>query len=49
MVGAGPSTVLTATAPVLAIPFSVLWLRERRTRGTLLGALLTPVGVALVA
>jgi drug/metabolite transporter, DME family len=49
MVGAGRASVLTSTAPIMAIPFSVLWLQERPTRWTLFGTLLTTAGIALVA
>lgn len=49
MIGAGRTAVLTSTAPMMAIPFSMLWLRERPTRWTLAGTLLTTVGIALVA
>ena len=49
LAGAGRTAVLTSISPLLAIPFSMLWLRERPTRWTLLGTLLTTVGVALVA
>lgn len=47
--GAGRTAVLTATAPLLAIPFSAMWLHERPTRWTLVGTLLTSAGIALVA
>jgi drug/metabolite transporter (DMT)-like permease len=47
--GAGRTAVLTSTAPMLAIPFSVLWLRERPGRSTLFGTVLTVAGIALVA
>ncbi len=47
--GAGRTAVLTSTAPLLAMPFSVLWLHERPTRWTLVGTLLTSAGIALVA
>jgi uncharacterized membrane protein len=49
MVGAGRTAVLTSTAPMMAIPFSMLWLRERPSRWTLAGTLLTTVGIGLVA
>ncbi len=49
MTGAGRTAVLTSTAPLLAIPFSMLWLRERPTRWTIVGTLLTTAGIALVA
>jgi drug/metabolite transporter (DMT)-like permease len=48
MAGAGRTAVLTSTAPLMAIPFSVLWLRERPTRWTLAGTVLTTAGIALV-
>jgi transporter family protein len=47
--GAGRTAVLTSTSPILAIPFSVLWLHERPTRWTLAGTLFTTMGIALVA
>jgi transporter family protein len=47
--GAGRTAVLTSTAPLMAIPFSMLWLQERPTRWTLAGSLLTTVGIGLVA
>jgi uncharacterized membrane protein len=47
--GAGRTSVLTSTAPLIAMPFSVLWLHERPTRWTVVGTLLTSAGVALVA
>jgi DME family drug/metabolite transporter len=49
LAGAGRTAVLTSTAPLLAMPFSMLWLRERPTRWTLAGTLLTTAGIALVA
>jgi uncharacterized membrane protein len=48
MAGAGRTAVLSSTAPLLAIPFSVLWLQERPTRWTVAGTLLTSAGIALV-
>jgi transporter family protein len=47
--GAGRTAVLTATAPLMAMPFSMMWLHERPTRWTLAGTLLTTVGITLVA
>jgi drug/metabolite transporter (DMT)-like permease len=47
-IGAGRSSILIATAPMLAIPFSVLWLGERPTRWTILGTVLTAAGIVLV-
>jgi uncharacterized membrane protein len=49
MTGAGRTAVLTSTTPLMAIPFSMLWLQERPTRWTLAGTLLTTAGIALVA
>jgi uncharacterized membrane protein len=49
MVGAGRNAVLTSTAPLMAIPFSMMWLKERPTRWTLAGTVLTTVGIGLVA
>jgi drug/metabolite transporter (DMT)-like permease len=49
MTGAGRTAVLTSTAPLLAMPFSMLWLKERPTRWTLVGTLLTVAGIGLVA
>ena len=46
--GAGRTAVLTSTAPLMAIPFSMLWLSERPTRWTLAGTLLTTTGIVLV-
>jgi drug/metabolite transporter (DMT)-like permease len=48
MIGAGRTAVLTSTAPMMAIPFSMLWLRERPTRWTLIGTVLTTAGIVLV-
>jgi drug/metabolite transporter (DMT)-like permease len=47
--GAGRTAVLTSTSPLLAMPFSMLWLHERPTRWTLTGTLLTTAGIVLVA
>jgi DME family drug/metabolite transporter len=49
MAGAGRAAVLTTTAPVMAIPFSYLWLHERPNRWTIAGTLLVTAGIALVA
>lgn len=48
LTGAGRTAVLTSTAPLLALPFSMLWLRERPTRWTVVGTLLTTAGIGLV-
>jgi drug/metabolite transporter, DME family len=47
--GAGRTAVLTSSAPLMAIPFSMLWLQERPNRWTLAGTLLTTAGIGLVA
>lgn len=49
MAGAGRTAVLTSTAPLMAIPFSLMWLQERPSRWTLAGTVLTTVGIGLVA
>jgi DME family drug/metabolite transporter len=49
MTGAGRTAILTSTAPLLAMPFSMLWLRERPSRWTVVGTLLTVIGIGLVA
>lgn len=49
MVGAGRTAILTASSPMMALPFSILWLHERPTGWTLAGTLLTVLGIALVA
>lgn len=46
--GAARTSVITSAAPLLAIPFSMLWLRERPSRWTIAGTCLTAAGVALV-
>jgi drug/metabolite transporter (DMT)-like permease len=48
-IGAGRNSVIAASAPIMALPFSIVWLQERPTRWTLLGTLLTALGVAFVA
>jgi len=48
-IGAGRTAVITSTAPLMAIPFSMLWLRERPTRWTVAGTFFTTVGIVLVA
>ncbi|MGD9046771.1 MAG: EamA family transporter [Anaerolineae bacterium] len=47
-IGAGKNAVLASTSPFLALPFSILWLRERPTRWTLVGTVLTTTGIVLV-
>lgn len=47
-IGAGKNAVLASISPLLALPFSILWLHERPTRWTLAGTVLTATGIALV-
>lgn len=49
MAGAGRTAILTSSSPLMAVPFSMLWLRERPNRWTLAGTVLTVLGIALVA
>ncbi len=49
LAGAGRSAVLTSTAPMMALPLSMVLLRERPTRWTIVGTLLTVAGIGLVA
>lgn len=49
LVGAGRTSILTSTSPLLAVPFSMLLLNERPNRWTLVGIALTIAGIALVA
>jgi len=48
-IGAGRTAVITSTSPLMAIPFSMFWLRERPTRWTMAGTFFTTVGIVLVA
>lgn len=48
LAGAGRASVLTTVSPLMAVPFSVLWLHERPTPWTLAGIALTTLGIALV-
>ncbi len=47
-IGAGRTVLLTATAPIFALPLAVIFLGERPTRRNLLGVLASVVGVGLV-
>lgn len=47
-IGAGRTVLLTATAPLFALPLAVIFLRERLTRLHLLGVVLSVIGVWLV-
>lgn len=46
--GAARSAILNSTAPVMALPLSVLFLKEKMTRQIVVGTLVCVVGVALV-
>jgi len=48
MIGAGRTVLLTASAPLFALPFSILFLRERPTRSTIAGIVASVCGVCLV-
>ena len=47
---AGPSrtAIISATAPLFAVPLSMIFLHEKPTRNTLIGTVLTIAGIALV-
>jgi len=49
LIGSGRTAVLVSTAPLMAIPFSMLWLQERPSWWTLAGTVLMVAGVVLVA
>jgi drug/metabolite transporter (DMT)-like permease len=48
LIGAGKTVLLTAIAPLFALPFSILILKEKPTRFTLLGVIVSVVGIWLV-
>jgi len=48
LLGAGKTAVLSATSPFLLLPFSVFILKERLTRLTLMGILISLTGIFLV-
>jgi uncharacterized membrane protein len=47
-IGTGRTAVLASSSPLLAIPFSMLWLSERPTGWTVAGTVLTTTGIVLV-
>ena len=47
-IGASKASIIGSTAPLLAVPLSMIFLGERPTRLTLAGTLLTVVGVIVV-
>ena len=48
LIGAGKTVVLSATSPLFLLPFSVFILKERLTRFTLMGILISFTGIYLV-
>ena len=48
LIGAGKTVLLTTTAPIFVVPFSILFLKERPSRYTLAGVLLCVAGICLV-
>ncbi|MEE8399015.1 MAG: DMT family transporter [Desulfobacterales bacterium] len=48
MIGAGKTVLLTATAPLFALPFSMVFLKEKPTRSTIAGILVCVAGICLV-
>lgn len=49
MVGATRAAILTSTSPLFALPLSRIFLKEKTSRGVLLGTALTVAGVILVS
>jgi len=48
MIGAGKTVLLTTSAPLFALPFSIVILKERPTRSTIWGISISVAGVCLV-
>ncbi len=48
MIGAGKTVLLTTSAPLFALPFSILLLKERPTRAAIVGIIASVAGVCLV-
>ena len=48
LIGAGKTVLLTATAPLFALPFSILILKEKPTAYTITGVLISVCGLGLV-
>ena len=46
--GAGKSAVLTSVGPLFALPLSYFWLKENVTRYTVIGTILTLIGLWIV-
>lgn len=49
LIGAGKAVVISASSPLFLLPFSVFLLKERLTRFTLMGILISVTGIYLVA
>jgi len=49
LIGAGKTVLLSASAPIFLLPFSVLILKEHPTRLALVGVFVSVVGICLVA
>lgn len=49
LVGPTRGAILTSTAPLFALPLSVVFLKERVTLSTLIGTVLTVIGVILIS
>ena len=47
-IGAGKTVLLTSTSPLFVLPFSILFLKERPSRATIVGIATSVVGVYLV-
>jgi len=47
-IGAGKSVLLTSTAPLFALPFAIIFLKERPTRWTVAGVVISILGVYFV-
>jgi drug/metabolite transporter (DMT)-like permease len=47
-IGAGKSVLLTSIAPLFALPFAVMFLKERPTRWTIAGVVISIIGVYFV-
>ena len=48
LIGAGKTVLLTAIAPIFALPFAIFILGEKPTKYTLWGVMLSVIGVWLV-
>lgn len=48
MIGAGKTVLLTTSAPLFALPISIIFLNERPTRSTIAGIIISVAGVCLV-